>query len=113
LFDKPAVNIEFDSTPEKVYNDFLRYINKHWPHLVTVSESNAVHSVYSVEEAANGIYSALQHPGEKHAERVSLRKIVLNNEDGRAGERFAESILQTALELKRLANSNSGTRAEA
>jgi hypothetical protein len=103
LFDKPAVNIEFDSTPEKVYDEFLRYINKHWPHLMTVGESNAVYSVYSVQEAARGIYDALQNPAGKHAERVSLRKTVLNNEDGRAGERFADSILQTVLELNRQA----------
>jgi hypothetical protein len=110
LFDKPAVNIEFDSTPEKVYDEFLLYINKHWPHLVTVTESKAVYSVFSAKGAAHGIFAALLNANEKHSERVSLRKIVLNNEDGRAGERFAESVLQTALELKRMENGNGSAK---
>jgi hypothetical protein len=93
-----------------VYDEFLLYINKHWPHLVTVTESKAVYSVFSAKGAAHGIFAALLNANEKHSERVSLRKIVLNNEDGRAGERFAESVLQTALELKRMENGNGSAK---
>ena len=93
LLDKPLINVEFDPTPGHKFDEFLRNINRSWPHLVTLLNTNACHMVQSIDTTIDAMKAALNRPFELAAQRKEAVKVLLANTNGSAGVTFARAIL--------------------
>ena len=94
-FDKPVINIDFDGEKKQHFQSFIKFINRNWVHLSTIFKSGALDYAGSVEEIYLAVINNLKDPGAKTNQRSATRQLVCNNEDGLAGKRLAEIILQT------------------
>jgi hypothetical protein len=95
LFDKPSVNVAFDSRPGGEFNAFLKEIVFTWPHVNSVYTSGGSVYTFNMEDTISAIFNELEHPEERRRLRKALRQMVLFNEDGRAGIRLAQAILNS------------------
>ena len=94
FFDKSAINMAYDDTPDAVFDAYIKAINATWPHVNSVVKSNAAVYAANANDLIAAIFAAIAKPDEKAAERKQLRQMIVNNEDGKSGERLAMAVLK-------------------
>lgn len=95
IFDTPIVVPVFN---ELMPQEYERFFSSTWleGHLRPLAEDGLLRITRSAEETAREIALALEEPARGRAERAAIRARYLEPLDGRATERFARVILETA-----------------
>ena len=93
-FDKPVININFDDTKNKEFDEFIKEINSTWIHLKTVKESGVVFYANSIQDIINQILSIIN--GDVVLDKVKknyLLDTICNNDKGESGSLFYSSVI--------------------
>jgi len=97
LCDRPVVNLDYDPAPGSPQTPLIRDINHVWSHFSPVAGSGAVWLVSRPEELVHAVRTYLERPELHREERRRMVEQVCGKVDGRAGDRFAQAILDAAL----------------
>jgi hypothetical protein len=91
-FEKSVININFDHTANRHYNNFIKELNATWEHVRPVFDSNAVYSVNSIDEMCDILNRVLKSPNEKLDNQKLMLQVLCNNLNGQSGKAFINSI---------------------
>lgn len=92
IFDKPVININFDSQPGSPDQQLVEEINSTWNHFSPIVRSGGVWNVDSTGELNEALKGYLKDPT-LHAEgRRQIVRYVCGEFDGGSGERMAEAV---------------------
>ncbi len=91
-FKKPVLNINFDHTKGKFFDEFIKEINAKWIHLRTVYDSNAIYYVNDILSIDYKIKEFLEDKLKSNGE--NLLETICYNSDGKSGEKLAQSIFK-------------------
>jgi hypothetical protein len=92
IFDRPVVNIGFDSEPNLPLSSSVRRFYTRTDHYKQVVETGAVDVVWEPSELALALERALRRPGERSEQRRRLIELECGRVDGQSGRRLAESL---------------------
>lgn len=93
LCDRPVVNIAFDLSPERSFQEVIDQYYAEYDHYRTVVESGAVRLAHSPEELLTQVAAYLRDPGSDREERHRLANLWCGPFDGGSGHRLAASLL--------------------
>lgn len=91
-FKKSVLNINFDHTNGKVFDEFIKEVNLKWIHLKTVYDAKVIYYVDDIPIIENKIKEFLEGKLESKGEKL-LNEICFNA-DGKSGKKLAQSIFE-------------------
>lgn len=89
-FKKPVLNINFDHTKDKIFDEFIKEVNLKWIHLRTIYEANVIYYVDDVSSIKNKISEFLEGKLESNGKKILDE--ICSNRDGKSGKKLAQSI---------------------
>jgi CDP-glycerol glycerophosphotransferase (TagB/SpsB family) len=92
IFDRPVVNIAFDSEPTRSNSYSVRRFYKRTDHYKQVVETGAVDVVWKPKDLMPALARALRNPEERAKERRRLIELECGQVDGRSGRRLADAL---------------------
>jgi len=92
IFDKPIININFDSQSGAPDQQLVEEINSKWNHFSPIVRSGGVWNVNSNAEMMEAIKGYLQDPSLHREGRQRIVEYVCGTFDGRSGERMANAV---------------------
>ncbi|MBI2374215.1 MAG: CDP-glycerol glycerophosphotransferase family protein [Deltaproteobacteria bacterium] len=101
IFDRPIVNLDYDSEPGQPNQGLVKDVNHLWSHYKPIAESGGVWLVESPEQLVHAVRSYLADPSLHREKRRGLADYVCGFTDGRCGLRMAESVLKFARTRRR------------
>lgn len=96
LCDRPVVNIAFDLSPERSFQEPIEQYYAEYDHYRTVVESGAVRLARSPEELLGAVRAYLAEPALDRAGRRRIAELWCHPFDGRASGRLAHGLLAAA-----------------
>lgn len=91
MFDVPVININYDPSPEKAYDNFIKEINSTWTHLKDIYTCDGIPQASNFDELVKWTQYFLENPKDK----LSLRKALFFKVCGdpkNAGKIFLDQI---------------------
>lgn len=92
IFDKPIININFDSQPGEPDKQLIDEINATWNHFSPIVDSGGVWNVNSTDEMIAALKVYLKDPSIHSEGRKRVVDYVCGKMDGRAGEKMAAAV---------------------
>lgn len=96
IFDRPVINLDYDSEPGQPNQQLIKDINHLWTHYKPVAESGGVWQVNNPDELIAAIRKYLAQPELHREKRRWLVEYVCGFADGKCGHRMAQGILDFA-----------------
>jgi hypothetical protein len=90
--DRPVVNVGFDPSPDRLYQERLQHYYYTYDHYRTVTESGAVRIARTYDELIDEVAAYIDDPSQDRQERAKLLSLWCGEVDGRAAERVAEAL---------------------
>jgi hypothetical protein len=102
IFDRPIVNINYDSEPGQPNQELIKDVNHRWTHFKPIAESGGVWLVNNEDELLEAIRAYLVQPDLHKEKRRWIAEYVCQYLDGRSGTRMAQALLDFAHNARRL-----------
>jgi hypothetical protein len=94
ILDKPVVNLDYDPEPGAPNQALIKDVNHLWTHFKPIAESGGVWLVDDDAQLFEAVKTYLARPELHREQRRWIVEYVCGTVDGRAGERWAEAILE-------------------
>lgn len=99
IFDKPVINLNYDSEPGGPNMQLIKEINENWNHFSPIAKSGGVWNVNSTDELLTALRGYLDDPSLHREGRQRIVEHVCGSVDGGSGARMAEAVEELVMRL--------------